>query len=198
MSAQGHESIHTPIATTPDHHIAGDPCDESALLHAARDNRAHFELIYNRYFSRIYTYCCRRVNTEQEAEDLTSIIFTRALAGLDRYRGGSVAAWLFRIAHNVIANYHRDHRPVVSLDDDIIDSRPAPSEHIIRAEECALIRALVADLPADDQEIVTLRIYADLTSAEIGSIVGKRAGAVRMKLHRILKQLGTRLNEESS
>ena len=67
----------------------------------------------------------------------------------------------------------------------------------MHAEECARVRALIADLPDEAQEIIMLRIYDDLTSAEIGAIIGKRAGAVRMKLHRTLKRLGTRLNEES-
>jgi RNA polymerase sigma-70 factor (ECF subfamily) len=201
MSIQGRERVHPPGAAAPDQQLAATACAESAILRAARDNPALFEPIYNRYFARIYAYCCRRVNTPQEAEDLTSIIFTRALGGLDSYRGGSVAAWLFRIARNATANYHRDHRPTISLDDepiDIVDSRPEPAERFMHTEECARLRALVADLPTEAQEIVTLRIYAGLTSAEIGAIVGKRAGAVRMKLHRILKRLGAHLNEEST
>lgn len=184
------------VAAEPDSGSA-----EIACLNAARTDPAAFAPVYQAYFPRIYTYCRRRVNTDQEAEDLTSTIFTRALIGLDGYRGGSVAAWLFRIAHNTIANYHRDHHPTLSLDAhpfDVIDAQPPPVEHVITAEECARVRALVADLPAEAQDIVRLRIDAGLTSEEIGDIIGKRAGAVRMKLHRILKRLGTQLNDEDA
>lgn len=61
----------------------------------ARANPAAFEPLYAEYFPRIYRYCLRRVSCPQEAEDLTSLVFTRALANLSNYRGGSFVAWLF-------------------------------------------------------------------------------------------------------
>src|SRR5579885_2275763 len=85
--------------------------EETALLACARSNPACFAPIYERYVPRIYRYCLRRVGRPDVAEDLTSVTFTKALLGLRDYRGGSVAAWLFRIAHNVVANHLRDRRP---------------------------------------------------------------------------------------
>jgi hypothetical protein len=52
----------------------------------------------------VYHYCLRRVHRPEDAEDLAGLVFIRALAGLREYRGGSFAAWLFRIAHNAAAN----------------------------------------------------------------------------------------------
>src|SRR4051794_13309049 len=75
-----------------------------------------FDLLYEKYVERIYNYCLRRVGQTQEAEDLASVIFTRAWAGLSTYRGGSEAAWLFKIAHNTVANHLRARKPQVSLD----------------------------------------------------------------------------------
>src|SRR5690349_4481498 len=75
-----------------------------------------FDSLYECYVERIYTYCLRRVGQHQEAEDLTSMVFTRAWASLDAYRGGSETAWLFKIAHNAVANHLRGRKPQVSLE----------------------------------------------------------------------------------
>src|SRR5690242_143201 len=79
--------------------------DEARILQRAQQHPAAFAPLYERYFARIYAYCLRRASSPQEAEDLCSQVFTRALTGLHTYRGGSVPAWLFRIAHNVVANH---------------------------------------------------------------------------------------------
>jgi len=119
--------------------------DEARIMAAARSDLARFAPLYDHYFPRIYGYCLRRVENEAAAEDLTSTIFTRALTGIQSYRDGSVAAWLFRIAHNAVANHYRARRPQVSFEREDIDL-PAefdePLEDIMQAEQHAVIRAL--------------------------------------------------------
>ena len=100
-------------------------------MQMAQRDPALFAPLYERYFQRVYAYCLRRVgNTRagsaQEAEDLCSQVFTRALAGLKSYRGGIVAAWLFQIAHNVLANHYRGQQIALPLDElDFADERAA-------------------------------------------------------------------------
>jgi len=84
-----------------------DAGDEAAILARARADPAQFAPLYARYFPRVYRYCLRRVGDPTEAEDLTSAIFTGALAGLGGYRGGSFAAWLFQIAHHAVVSQRR-------------------------------------------------------------------------------------------
>jgi RNA polymerase sigma-70 factor, ECF subfamily len=158
---------------------------------AQRDPRC-FAPIYERYVARIYTYCLRRVNGDvQEAEDLTSQVFTRALTCLDQYRGGLLAAWLFQIAHHTVVNAWKRPRREVPLDDELrLTGRLAePLEHVIQAEEEEKLRDLIARLPEDQQEIVLLKVVGGLSSAEIGELLGKSAGAVRVMFHRIMRQL---------
>lgn len=175
--------------------------DETSIMRAARENPAHFALIYDRYFPRIYAYCLRRTNSAMEAEDLTSQIFIRALKSLPGYRGGMVTAWLFRIARSTVSNHYRNRRESLPLDDTIETlSGHAPSvlDTVMKTEQASIILAKIRDLPDEDQELIALRIDAELTSEEIGKIVGKRAGAVRMKLHRIFKHLQKQLAEDVS
>ncbi len=164
--------------------------EETRQLLLARDEPTAFAPIYERYFSRVYAYCLRRVGSKEEAEDLTSLVFTRALTGVRSFRGGSVVAWLFRIAHNAVANHLRDRHPQLPLD---TAAHPASSEDlsagIVRAEEQRQLMRLLAALSDDQREILVLRLVGELTAREIGAVIGKREGAVRVTLHRIIRGL---------
>lgn len=172
------------------------PADEGAILKEARADPARFAPIYERYFPRVYRYCLRRVDRPEDAEDLTGLVFTRALAGLPEYRGGSVAAWLFRIAHNVVANELRDRRPHASLDGaaatlaaDLSDPDEPALTLLLREEERQRIARLLAQLPENQRELLALKMAGELTAKEIGAVLGRSEGAVRVALHRIVQQL---------
>ena len=169
--------------------------DETAVIDQARAEPALFAPLYERYFPRVYRYCRRRMNRPEDAEDLTALVFTRALAGLGTFRGGSVAAWLFRIAHNAVANELRARRPHASLDGTaaaLASDLPAPDEaatELLREEERQRIAQLLARLPEDQRELLVLKLAGELTAGEIGAVLGKSEGAVRVALHRIVQQL---------
>ncbi|MBI5930921.1 MAG: sigma-70 family RNA polymerase sigma factor [Chloroflexi bacterium] len=172
--------------------------EEVHLMQAAVDDLTQFGPLYERYFVRIYRYCLRRVGTAEEAEDLTSVIFTRALVSIGGYRGGSVAAWLFQIAHNATVNHLRSRRPHLSIDDadlDFVADTPAPLDEVMRGETQQALRDLVATLPDDQQNLLALKMVAGLNAAEIGQVIGKNAGTVRVELHRIISKLRTRYDE---
>jgi RNA polymerase sigma-70 factor, ECF subfamily len=167
-----------------------NPFTESELLAQAQSNPDYFAEIYELYFGRIYAYCARRVGTPEEAEDLTSLIFTRAWAAVAKYRGGSVAAWLFKIAHNCVVNHLRnrksfgssEHLALISADDNIL-------AELEDQEKRAIVAKLIAKLPDDQRELLALSVAGQLSSKEIGVVLGKGEGAVRMALHRIIKGL---------
>ncbi|MBC7871648.1 MAG: sigma-70 family RNA polymerase sigma factor [Chitinophagaceae bacterium] len=168
------------------------PYDEARLIELARQNPALFAPIYEAYFDRIYGYCLRRCENAQEAEDLCSQVFTRALVGLHTYRGGMFAAWLFQIAHHVVVNHYRKSRaPLIPLDDlDLPDENAL--EAIERAEDGRILQNLMATLPDEQRDLLALTLDAELTSHEIGVLMGKSAGAVRTQVHRIIKGLRER------
>ena len=166
--------------------------DEVHIMQAARGDLAQFAPLYDRYFPRIYRYCLRRVDDAEAAEDLTSIIFTRALNSVSDYAGGSFAAWLFRIAHNAVANYYRGRRPHVSFEQIELPAENAELvESVVATEQIATLNALVRKLSSDQQELLALKIAGGLTAEEIGIILGKSAGAVRVELHRVIQKLRT-------
>lgn len=169
--------------------LAHEAAEQAQLIAAQRDLQ-YFAPLYERYFPRIYAYCLRRVEHAQEAEDLASQIFTQAMSNLDQYRGGMVAAWLFRIAHNTVINHSR--RPqAVSLDDlpEIPIDWGDPADALIKTESHERLRQLVARLPTEQQDLLLLKVVGGLTAEQIGAVVGKSAGATRVALHRIIRQL---------
>jgi RNA polymerase sigma-70 factor (ECF subfamily) len=164
--------------------------DEAELMRRAMQDPAQFAPLYERYFDRIYAYCRRRTDNAQEAEDLCSQVFARALAGLHSYRGGNVAAWLFQIAHNAVAKHYRAQRPTTALDD--LDSFASDTDDVGTQEDHEMSAAIVqqvASLPTDQRELLALMIDGELSSAEAGAILGKSAGAVRVQLHRVIERL---------
>ncbi len=166
--------------------------EDTQLMQRARTDPHAFAPLYEKYFPRIYAYCLRRLGQAEDAEDMTSLVFTQAFSSLTAYRGGSVAAWLFRIAHNAVASHWRSHRSARSLDSHaILASLPDERslEPFTRAETRLEVARLIATLPEKHQELLALTVAGGLSAKEVGQILGKSEGAVWTALHRIVQTL---------
>lgn len=166
--------------------------DEVAIMARAKSDLTAFAPLYETYFPKVYHFCLRRVNNPQEAEDLTSHIFSQILRNIEGYQGGSVRAWIFTIARNTVVNHYRARKTAISLEGaeiDIADNTYSPSILVMENEQNQAIRAIVDTLPPDERELLSLKINAGLSAEEIGKVLGKKAGTVRVMLHRIIKRL---------
>lgn len=166
--------------------------DDALLMKAARVDANAFAPIYERYCQRIFKYCYRRVGHRQDAEDLTSYIFMQALKHVKSFRGGSVAAWLFRIARNSTANFLRDRKLNVNLEAQqewLADHSPLPLEVVISYEEQAILGKAIEHLTESQRDLLALKLAGGLSAVEIAEIIGKSAGAVRVDIHRSIIQL---------
>ncbi len=168
---------------------------EAQLVERAKRDPSAFGQLYERYIDRIYSYIYYRVGDAREAEDLTARVFFRALARIGAYkqRGAPFISWLYRIAHNLVANWHRDRgrRNEVSLDV-LLDLHAAegPQQHSVeRDEEDRALLEAIRHLPEDRQQILILKFVEDLTNAEIGEILGRSEGAIKSLYHRTLLEL---------
>jgi RNA polymerase sigma-70 factor (ECF subfamily) len=155
--------------------------------------------LYREYLPRILNYIRLRVDGESLAEDLTAAVFERALARQHTLRKREAfGAWLFRIAHNVVAGYYRQHRPTLPLEwaaDQPAEGVLSPEEAALRREELRCLRAAIATLPEREQEIVRLKFGAGLGNQEIAQIMGLQPGHVAVLVFRALQKLRAELEE---
>ncbi len=166
--------------------------DEEALARAAQGDNEAFGVLYDRYIGRIYNYIYYRTGNTHDAEDLTSRVFTRAMKHVANYedRGVPFSAWLYRIAHNLVANFHRDNsrKQIVGLDDtyQLPANAELPESRVVRSEEQDFLLDLVSSLPEDRQQLIVLKFVDHLSNAEIGEIMGRTEGAIKSLYHRTL------------
>ena len=160
------------------------------MLVAARENPAAFAQIYQRYAPHIYRYLLTKVNNQQDAQDLTAQTFAAALQKFNGFRAdGSLAAWLTVIARNYAISHYRRKRHEVPLDDEM-PLTTLPTEEIVgRRLRLASILAALDRLPAERAEVIRLRIFGELSTAETAQVMGKSEAAVKMLLLRALRDL---------
>ena len=169
--------------------------DEIALKLAAQGDQEAFGVLYERYVGRIYSYIYYRTGNQHDAEDLTARVFFRAMRHVENYtdRGLPLSAWLYRIAHNLVANWHRDNsrRNEIPLDEIILvrQSGDLPEVVLIENEDKENLLSVIYRLPADRQQLIILKFVEHLSNAEIGQVMGRSEGAVKSLYHRTLLSL---------
>ncbi|MGD9092624.1 MAG: sigma-70 family RNA polymerase sigma factor [Anaerolineales bacterium] len=169
--------------------------DEVALARAAQGDDEAFGVLYERYVGRIYNYIFYRTGSVHDAEDLTARVFYRAMRhiGNYRHRGLPFSAWLYRIAHNLVANWHRDNsrRKEIALDEGMYRRvEPShPENNLVEAEEREVLLSVIRRLPPDRQQLLILKFVDHLSNAEIGQIMGRSEGAIKSLYHRTLLSL---------
>ena len=172
--------------------------DEDQLVRQARQTPSQFTLLYDRHVTSVYRYLLAQVGNVQDAEDLTSQTFLEALESLPRYRGtGDFRAWLFRIARNKSIDHYRKHRRDVSLmeDDDFADEGlETPDTAVEQSMALASVVRHLRALSPDRDDVISLRLFAQLEIKEIAVTLNKPETAVRMLLHRGIRDLQNRIN----
>lgn len=178
--------------------------DDVALDRAAQGDNEAFGVLYQRYVGRIYNYIYYRTGNQFDAEDLTERVFMRAMRHIGRYtnRGLPFAAWLYRIAHNLVANWHRDNsrRKEIPLDEGIVIQHHSvhPEHELLQTEERERLIRVIRCLPAERQQLLILKFVEHLSNAEIGQIMGRTEGAVKSLYHRTLLALRDELEAFAS
>ena len=175
--------------------------DERELIALAATDPAVFGELYERYVDRIYSYIYHRVGNALDAEDLTARTFQRALQHIGRYvdRGVPFTAWLYRIAHNLVANWHRDRsrRKIISLDNLVLTAPDQSDPHgkAVLGEQIEEVRQAVRQLNPDRQALLVLKHSEHLSNAKIAEVLGRTEGAIKSLYRRTLISL-RRIMEE--
>ena len=167
--------------------------EEQLVLSAqAGDDRA-FEQIYEEFFDKIYRYIVVRVGNQADAEDLTEEVFLKALESIGsfQWRGISIAAWLFRIAHNVVVDHLRrmSKRQTTPLEEGVPSGGPSPHEKATINLTMEKLKTALTRLTQAQQQVLSLRLAGGLSIAETARVMGKTEGAVKASQHSALVAL---------
>jgi RNA polymerase sigma-70 factor (ECF subfamily) len=175
--------------------------EELALALAAASDQDAFDALYRRYVARVYRFMVTRVGNAADADDLTSQTFLAAFIDIGCYRGcAPFAAWLFGIACHRLASYFRSQRESVPLDE--ADALPCPMPPIdaqvhMRLEVNRVLQAMDRLTP-ERGEALRLRIFGELSCAEVAQVMDRSNAAVKMLIHRAIKDLRHALEADSA
>lgn len=162
---------------------------------ASEGDSAAFGVLYEKYIDQIYNYIYYRTSNGDDAEDLCSRVFIRALKHIERYedRGYPFSAWLYRIAHNLVVNWYRDRERADEVS--LADQYPPPTmegsveDRIEQRDEKDQLLDVLHGLPDDRKELLILKHVEGLTNLEIGQIMDRTEGAIKALYHRTLESL---------
>ncbi|MDP9237381.1 MAG: sigma-70 family RNA polymerase sigma factor [Chloroflexota bacterium] len=161
-------------------------------VEARARNEAAWAEIYRRHVPQVYAYIYFRLGDQHAAEDLSADVFVKAIAGIGgyTYRGTPILAWLYRIAHNVTVDHRnaaaqRTQNQAAEALEDVADRRDVLTELDDRRDMMIGIR----ELTEEQQQVVILRFYHGLSSAEVAKVMDKPVGAVKALQTRAIRSL---------
>jgi RNA polymerase sigma-70 factor (ECF subfamily) len=169
------------------------------LVEQARSgDEAAWEALFRRAYPKLLAYASRRLPTQEQAKDAVGETMTRAVANIDKLRneGGGFDAWMYGIMRYVVVDAQRLlSREGPGLIPDTPDAGPLPGERALDREDAIEIRQAFDQLSPVDQELLELRVVAQLSTDEVATVLGRRPGAVRMAQSRALTRLRALLGE---
>lgn len=184
-----------------------DPTDEALVRSVLAGDRDRFEVLVERYQTRLVNYLYRMVRNLEEAHDLTQEVFIRVYQALDRYDSQyRFSTWLFRVAQNAAIDVIRKRRiqlvPLTRradegseamVDLELPDGQPSALETLQGRELDASIRSAIDALPWEYRELILLRHYGELAYEEIAEVKAMPLGTVKNKLFRARQMLKQQL-----
>jgi len=176
------------------------PTNEADEIRLAKEDLQFFEPLYNRYYSEVFRYVYRHMSEREDAADITSGVFLKAMSHLKSYTPSSrsFVCWLIRIAANEVAGYYRrlktqrryylSHTGMESL---------GQEEEFEFAESYFTLRSILETLPEKDFELIDLKYFNSKSIREISEITGKDENSIRVQLYRIRVRLGAMIKSRT-
>jgi RNA polymerase sigma-70 factor (ECF subfamily) len=163
-------------------------------MRAVRDGEVgKLGLLFERHHLALFDFLSRMTGDRTAAEDMVQDVFVRMLKYRATFRDeGRFQTWMFRIARNARADYFRERGAVDEVSDEGIDpaaETPGPARLLEMGEDVALLKRALLRLRADRRELIIFTRYRGMKHDEIGELLGIDAGAVKVRIHRAMKEL---------
>lgn len=173
--------------------------EEKKLIERAKKSPEAFGELYDLYFDSIFTYIVYRVSGREQAEDITSQVFEKAMKSIQRFewQGYSYGSWLYKIAHNLIIDSYKAKKDTVSIEESILikDEEEENIEFVTKKDlDLSKLLRAIEILPTEQREIVYLRYVKELSIKETVEVTGKSVDSVKSLAKRALNNLKKNLN----
>jgi RNA polymerase sigma-70 factor, ECF subfamily len=179
---------------------ADDAAIERLVNEAQSGDAWAFGRLFDHYHLPVYRYIASRVRRPSDAEDLTQLVFVKALEALPRYeiRGIPFGGWLFRLARNAVIDFVRTSHEHADLDQSVdrASHDAGPDEVAATRQEIDAVGAALAALTDDQRDAIALRFFAGLSAREAAVVMGKQEGTVRGLQFRAIAALRRELGIE--
>jgi len=180
--------------------------DDAAIERLVDEARAAdawaFGQLFDHFYLPIYRYVISRVHSPADAEDLTQLVFVKALEALPRYesRGIPFGGWLFRLARNAVVDFSRTRHEHADLDTVIYQGtlEPGPEDVAMLRQDLDSVGAALATLTDDQREAIALRFFAGLSAKEAAHVMGRQEGTIRGLQFRAIAALRRQLGMEGA
>lgn len=160
-------------------------------------DRAAVGKLYELFLDRIFRFVRFRVNSLEDAEDITQEIFMKMWRGLGNYKadGAPFEAWLYKIARNRVIDYYRQQKTAVSFDraGQIADNRKSPEKTAIEIISKQEALSGLRKLKPSYQEIIIHKFIEELENNDISAIMNKPIEHIRVLQGRAIKALRKKL-----
>jgi RNA polymerase sigma-70 factor, ECF subfamily len=167
---------------------------DTELMAAVRDgDLVQLGTLFERHHVGLFNFFLRLTGNRQLSEDLVQESFIRILKYRKTFRQpGEFRPWLFKLARNAVAahfrKHGRDHLPPGEPDEQACE-RPLALDQLQRAESARQLRAALMQLPYERREVLLLSRFGELRYDEIAELLGCSVGAVKLRVHRAVRQL---------
>lgn len=178
-------------------HIKPSKDQEAERIAIAQKDPRAFGALYDQYAPAIYRYLLSRLGNVEAAQDVTSQTFLTAIKRLPQYQHrGHFSAWLFSIARSKYVDHLRKAKHTTApVHEEHPDPSPGPLYDLVTRERRAALMACIQTLTPQEQELLRLRYVADLSFAEMASLLSKREDAVKKRFYRLLNRLRKQLED---
>jgi len=177
-----------------------DAAIERLVAEARSGDEWAFGMIFDHYHEAVYRFIASRVHRPSDAEDLTQLVFVKALEALPRYesRGVPFGGWLSRLARNAVIDFVRTRHEHAELETvaERAHGDAGPDEIAVIRQELDAVGAALATLTDEQREAISLRFFAGLSAREAAEAMGKQEGTVRGLQFRAIGALRRQLGVE--
>jgi RNA polymerase sigma-70 factor (ECF subfamily) len=165
--------------------------DEELMLDVSQGNLDAMAHIFERYNKRLYNFYFQMIRDKAVCEDMTQTVFYKVMRYRTSYKGGQFVSWIFKIARNVFSDHYQKSKKTSNTEDlELIVNKNADNKVEINDDIAHLHNAL-NKLNKEERELIVLNRFQGIKYDKLADIVGSTEGAVKVKVHRIIKKLKT-------